>query len=124
MSFTVDQLVIFAARSGNLPLLIERVRAGGDINYLDPEHGSALSEAIRSRDLDVLDWLIASGVDVNARHHDAIGPLEIALHNPAPEVVYRLVCAGAKLTRTARPYYRQRLDKCLAQTSTKHKNEN
>ena len=122
MSFTLDQLVIFAARGGNLPLLKERVLAGGSLNYNDPKHGSALSAAIMNADLEILDWLISNSVNVNVEYHNGIGPLEYALRNPVPEVVYRLVCAGAKLRKKTRPYYRERLEQCIAKvTATKNK---
>ena len=114
MSFAIDQLVIFAVRAGNVALLKERVEAGGDINYQDTEHGSALTAAIRKGNLDVLDWLLSSGADVHVEYHDGIGPLEVALRNPVPDVVYRLVCAGAKLKRKTRPHYRERLEACIA----------
>jgi len=113
MNFTIDQLVIFAARAGNLPLLKTRIEAGGNVNYIDPKHGSALAEAIRGRYLEVLDWLISNGCNVNVQYRDAFGPLEMALSHPDAQTVYRLVCAGAKLTRTARPHYRKRLEECL-----------
>jgi len=121
MSFTIDQLVIFAARGSNLALLEERVQAGGDVNYVDPKHGSALTEAIRQGNLDVLDWLISNGVDVNVQYHDDIGPLEVALRTLVPEVVYRLVCAGAKLRKKTRPQYRERLEQCIAEMSAASK---
>ncbi len=114
MSFTKDQLVIFAARTGNLPLLKERVEAGGDINGFDPTYGSALGEAIRQSNLEVVDWLLKNGVDLEVQQHDGVGPLEIALNHPKPELVYKLVCAGAKLRKRSRPHYRQRLEECLA----------
>lgn len=117
MSFTIDQLTIFSARSGNLQLLKERVQAGGDINYIDSSHGSALTAAIIKGHLEVLDWLMANGVDVNVEYHDGIGPLEVALRNPESSVVYRLVCVGAKLRKKTRPYYRERLEQCLAEVS-------
>jgi|RhiMethySRZTD1v2_1073278.scaffolds.fasta_scaffold365782_2 ankyrin repeat protein len=113
MPFSIDQLVIFAARAGNLSLLKERVSAGGNINYVDPYYGSALIQAIRGCHLEALDWLITNGADVNAQYHDGFGPLEIALRCSDPQVVYRLVCAGAKLTQKARSYYRKRLEDCL-----------
>lgn len=113
MAFTKDQLVIFAARSGNLALLRERVSAGGDVNYFDSDHGSALTAAIRAMNLPTVEWLIANGADVNAEYRDGIGPLEIALHHPVPEIVDLLLQAGARLGRKARPYYAQRLTECL-----------
>ena len=123
MSFTIDQLVIFAARSGNLQLLKERVKAGGGINYNDSSHGSALTAAIIAGHIEVLDWLIANGVDVNVQYHDGIGPLEVALRSPEPTVVYRLACAGAKLRKKTRPYYRERLEQCLAEVSATGKTD-
>ena len=113
MAFTKDQLVIFAARSGNLALLRERVSAGGDVNYFDSHHGSALMAAIRAVNLPTVEWLIANGADVNAEYRDGIGPLEIALYHPVPEIVGLLLQAGARVRKKARPYYAQRLTKCL-----------
>ena len=113
MDPTADQLVIFAVRGGDLALVQERIAAGGRINAVDATHGSALSEAVRRADLQILDWLIENGADVNAKYGDGIGPLEIALRDPNPDVVRRLLYAGAVLARTARPYYRERLEACL-----------
>ena len=124
MSFTTDQLIIFAARAGDLDLLKERVEAGGDVNHQDPGHGSALGAAIRKGNLDVLDWLLSNEADPNAEYHDGIGPLEVALRHPVPEVVYRLVCAGAKLRKKTRPQYRERLEECIAAVSVATKTEN
>ncbi len=120
MSFSIDQLVIIASRAGNLHLLEERVLAGGNVNYNDSQYGSALIAAITHRHFHILDWLITNNADVNVQYHDGLGPLEIALRNSDPEIVYRLVCAGAKLTRTARPYFRKRLDDCLKTISEKN----
>lgn len=119
MAFTNDQLVIFAARAGNLLLLEKRALEGGDLNYVDPKHGSALVEAITHRHLPIIDWLLANGADINARSSSGIGPLEIALSNPDPKVVYCLVRAGAKLNRTAKPYYKKRLEACLKKFADK-----
>lgn len=117
MGFTLDQLAIFAVRADNLPLLKERIESGAAIDYHDPDHGSILGEAIRKNNIEILDWLIDNGVDVNVEYRDAVGPLEIALHSPNPEVVYRLTCAGAKLKRKARPHLRKRLEECLREVS-------
>ncbi len=77
MTSTIDQRVVFAARSGNMPVLKARVRAGGDINYVDPQHGSALVVAITHDHVDVVEWLIGTGADVNAEYHYGVGPLEV-----------------------------------------------
>lgn len=113
MAFTKDQLVIFAARSGNLASLRERVSAGSNVNHLDPVHGAPLMAAIRAVNVPAVEWLIAHGADVNHEYGDNIGPLEIALHNPVPEVVGLLLQAGARLRKKARRYYAKRLTECL-----------
>jgi hypothetical protein len=84
--------------------------------------GSSLLKAIYNSNLEILDWLIARGIDVNIEHHDGIGPLEIALIHPVPEVVYRLVCAGAKLKKKTEPNYRECLEECIAEISRKNAN--
>lgn len=113
MAFTKHQLVIFAARSGNVAALCERVRDGGDINHFDARHGAPLMAAIRHDRVAAVEWLLANGADVNAEYRDQIGPLEVALYQPNPEVVGLLLRAGARLKNKARPYYVARLTKCL-----------
>ena len=113
MAFTKHQLVIFAARSGNVAALRDRVRAGGDINHFDPKHGAPLMAAIRNDRVAAIEWLLANGADANAEYGDQVGPLEVALYHPNPEVVNLLLRAGARLRKTARPYYSARLKNCL-----------
>jgi len=113
---SLDQLVVRAARIGDLSLLQERVAAGGRINYWDAVRGNALVAAIRRADVPMLEWLVRNGADVDVDYGDAIGPLEIALRSPNAAVVRTLVYAGAKLKRTARPFYRQRLEECLRES--------
>jgi len=113
MSITLDQKVIFAARSGNLELLKERVESGGSVNVYDPKHGSALIEAIRKENKEIISFLIENGADVNYEHHDGVGPLEVALRHPNPEIVKLLAWSGAKLKKKTREYYGERLEQCL-----------
>jgi hypothetical protein len=47
MAFTKDQLVIFAARSGNIETLRKRVQAGGDVNHFDAAYGAPLMPSRR-----------------------------------------------------------------------------
>ncbi len=114
MSFNIHQKVIFAVRSGNLELVKERVSIGGDVNYQDPKHGSALVTAINNHDDVLIEWLIENGADVNLANEHEIGPLEVALHsNPEPSIVKQLAWAGARLNKKSRQYYSQRLEECL-----------
>jgi ankyrin repeat protein len=113
MGFSEHQLVIFAARSGNVAKLRERLRAGGDINHFHPKDGSPLIAAIRSHRVAAVEWLLANGADANANYGDDTGPLEIALRRPNLEIVGLLLAAGARLRRKSRPYYAVRLKNCL-----------
>ncbi len=113
MSFNIHQKVIFAVRSGNLELIKERVESGGDVNYQDDQHGSALVAAIHSGNERVLAWLIENGADVTATNERDIGFLEVALRDPNPVIVRQLAWAGAKLNKKSREYYGQRLEECL-----------
>ena len=113
MVFTINQKVIFAVRGGNLELLKERINDGGDINHQDPTHGSALAAAINNEDEVILQYLIESGVNVNAENSHGIVPLEIALHQSSDWVVRKLSSSGAKLKSRARPHWKKRLLACL-----------
>ena len=104
--------LIFAIRGGNITQAQEAVAAGGSVNG-ECDYGSPLTEAIRQQNLPILEWLLQNGADPNVDYGDAIGPLEIALHHPNPPIVRALVYGGAKLKRTARPYYRARMEACL-----------
>jgi len=114
MSFNIHQKVIFAVRSGNLDLVKERVFTGGDVNYQDAVHGSALVIAINNNDEVLVKWLIDNGADVNLSNEHEVGPLEVALHSiPKPSIVKLLAWSGAKLNKKSRHYYSQRLEECL-----------
>jgi len=113
MAFTINQKVIFAVRGKNLELLKERISDGGDINYQDPAHGSALAAAINVEDEAILQYLIENGVDVNAANSHDIVPLEMALHHSSDWVVRKLSWSGAKLKSRARPHWKERLVACL-----------
>jgi ankyrin repeat protein len=69
--------------------------------------------AIRKDRVAAVEWLLANGADANAEYGDQIGPLEVALYRPNPEVVRLLLRAGARLRKKVRPYYALRLESCL-----------
>jgi len=53
--------------------------------------------AIRNDRVAAVERLLANGADVNAKYANQIGPLEVALYHPNPEVVGLLLGAGARL---------------------------
>jgi ankyrin repeat protein len=59
MGFTIDQLLVFAARAGNFDLAEERLARGADPNYCDPDGVSAAMEAARQGDRRVMSLLLA-----------------------------------------------------------------
>ena len=114
MNISINQKVIFAARSGNLKLLIERVKAGGDINYYDQVYGSALSEAIRLENEEIIFWLLNNGADPNFKFPQKASPLEVALyHQSNPKLVNLHINYGYTLKDTSSQIYKERLKKCL-----------
>ncbi len=113
MAFTLDQQIIFAVRAGNLELVKERIEAGGDLNYQDSKHGSALVSAINNGDEVILQFLIDNGADVNGENSYGIVPLEIALHHANNNIVRKLSWSGAKLNSRSQPHWKERLEACL-----------
>tara|TARA_B100000965_G_scaffold380301_1_gene376742 strand:+ start:1344 stop:1703 length:360 start_codon:yes stop_codon:yes gene_type:complete len=92
----------------------ERIAAGGNLNYQDASHGSALVAAINNNDVTMIQYLIDHGADVNAENTHGIVPIEIALHHATDEVVRLLAWSGAKLHSRSRPHWRKRLEECLS----------
>jgi len=114
MNISINQKVIFAARSGNLKLLKERVEAGGLINYYDPKYGSALTEAVRLENENIVLWLLNNGADSSFEYPQDKNPLEIALyHHRNSKIVRVLVNYGYNLTKKSSQIYKKRLEKCL-----------
>jgi ankyrin repeat protein len=114
MAFTINQKIIFASRGRNLELVNERICEGGDINYQDPKHGSALVAAINNNDENMVQFLIDNGANVNAENSHGVVPLEVALHHSSDEIVRKLSWSGAKLKSRSRPHWKERLESCLS----------
>jgi|TARA_Y100001968_G_scaffold177561_1_gene162663 ankyrin repeat protein len=114
MSFTIHQKLIFAARGRNLRLVEERIAEGADIDYQDPQHGSALIAAINNNDVRLIQFLIEKGINVNLQVNRGVVPLEVALHHASDDVVRLLAWSGAKLSSRARSHWKERLRQCLA----------
>jgi ankyrin repeat protein len=111
---TQNQLLIFAAMAGNCSLVEERIAAGADVSYSDERLGSALLQAIRCHHHEVVQLLIARGVDVRSVDSHGQGVLEYALHGNDDSMVALLLNAGAQLQSHALPRFRDMLTASLA----------
>jgi len=115
MTFSLDQLLIFAVRAGNLTVAKERLAQGASPNYLDPVHGSAAMEAVRRGDAEMLGLLLQAGLTSNGPAAlDQGGLMEGALHHNQTHIAILLLHRGFQLLPHARPIYKERLQNVLA----------
>jgi ankyrin repeat protein len=111
--FNIHQLLIFAARAGNLELMSERIAAGADVSYQDEQHGSALFVAIASHHASAVDLLLSHGVDVHMTDSYAQGALEYALRFQDDAIASALLRSGASLQPHALPHFKDTLTEHL-----------
>lgn len=86
-----------AVRKGDIATVEQALGAGADVHRLDGNKWTALHEACRHGQLEMVEFLLAKGLDPNA-HHPSIGytPLFVATFEPGyPEIVKALLGAGA-----------------------------
>jgi ankyrin repeat protein len=113
MAFTQDELVAFAARSGNVELMRERIAAGSD-----PTRSGALLAAIAARRSGAITALLELGADPNAPDHYGQVALDYALRIGDASVVRELLAYGARLSHHSRPHWAEKLQELLAQSSS------
>jgi len=118
--FTIHQLLIFAARAGNLDVMRERIVAGADLSYRDDRHGSALFAAIRGHHVSAVELLVSQGADVHMSDAHGQGPLEYSLRFQDDKITATLLQAGARLRPHARAHFRQALTEHLKRTGLQH----
>ena len=118
--FTIHQLLIFAARAGNLDLMRERINAWADVSYYDEQHGSALFEAIRGHHLSAVELLLESGADVHMATPHGWGALEYALCAKDDRITAALLRSGARLKQHALPHFRKALTEHLKRRGLLH----
>ena len=64
-------LLILAIRLGNLPLFKELIRAGASLNYRDKNNETVLTQAIKYKNREIIDWLLQADLDPRI-HKNAI----------------------------------------------------
>ncbi len=70
--------ILYAVLAGNLDCVKERVEAGGDIDWMDGQRGTALMQAAQRGHRKILEYLIDKGADVNLKNPEGITALDWA----------------------------------------------
>jgi ankyrin repeat protein len=91
----------------------ERIAAGADVSYYDPQHGSALFAAIAGHHGSVVELLLSNGSDVHMADVYGDGPLEHSLHLQDDTITSLLLQSGARLKPHALPHFREALTEHL-----------
>lgn len=90
-----------AAEDGDVDALHDLVNAGGDVNALRPvDEVSPLSLAVRTHQLDAINWLLDNGADVNGEDGDGGTALIAAAFFGYSDIFKTLVDAGADLEKS------------------------
>lgn len=118
--FTIHQLLIFAARGGNLEVMRERLSAGADVSYVDEYHGSALFAAIVGRHVTAAEFLIANGADLQVTDAHGQGPLEYSLRYGNDDITAALLRAKARLQPHALSRFRELLSEHFRRRGIQH----
>ena len=113
MPFSLDQLLTFAARSGDVALIRERVALGAD-----PTRSGALLCAVSGGHIEAIDALMELGADIGARDRYGYGPIEYALRKRDAPLVLHLVHRGATLAKRSRDHWRSQLEDVLSSAPT------
>jgi len=120
VSFTPNQLLIFAARAGNYALAEERLAGGADPNYFDSSHGSAALESVRRGDARMLGILLDSGLSPSSPAAAEYGGLiEAALRYENDEIAILLAEHGFRLVPHTRSIFSARLARAFANRKRK-----
>ena len=118
--FSIHQLLIFAARAGNVDLMRERIAAGADVSYYDQQHGSALFAAIAGHHRSAIELLLSNGADVQMADAYGHGPLECSLQLQDDNITSALLQSGARLKPHALPHFRDALTEHLRRRASRH----
>lgn len=108
--FTTHQLLIFACRSGNIPLVDERIKLGGDVDYYDPQNGSPLFEAVRKDNPELIAFLLDAGAKLNIQDNKGRGLVEAAIYHNSRNALRLILDRGSHVVDKGKPNYRKMLE--------------
>lgn len=96
--------MLFAVRTDNIHELISFVEQGANINWQDSnmEGVTALHEASRKGNIEIVRYLLQKGADIHLRNYKGFSPLHIAAYCGENEIVSSLIAAGADINAKAK----------------------
>ena len=93
---SMDEHLVSFAGTGNMSLVRHVVGKGADISY-HGRHGTALAKAVRSRQEDIVDFLLEQGADPNGRAGLPGTALTAAVKTGSMRMVRKILDAGANI---------------------------
>ena len=96
--------MLFAVRSNNIDELMNLIEQGANINWQDSrmEGVTALHEASRKGNIEIVRYLLERGSDIHSKSYDGFSPLHIAAYCGENEIVCALIAAGADVNAKAK----------------------
>jgi len=96
--------MLFAIRTDNINGLINLIEEGADINWKDSkmEGVTALHEAARRGNIEIVRYLLQNGADINSKNYNGLTPLHIAAYCGENIIVNTLISEGAKVNIKAK----------------------
>ncbi len=104
---TLNDLLIFSCRSGNIDLIKERIEAGADINYQNRNGETPILAAIKKESISAVSYLIEQGANSNCKDNYENTPLEYAVEFNSKEIAELLFNNGAYLGNKASPHVKE-----------------
>jgi len=92
---TKDVGLYIAALSGDLANVKRLTQEGSDVDRKDEWGGTALYWAMRGKQKEVAEFLIAHGANVNVKGEKDLTPLHLAITNNQKELIETLIARGA-----------------------------
>src|SRR5436190_13240561 len=90
-----EAILISAVKSGDVKAVRAALQQGASISAAEPDGSTALHEAVRRENLEMVDVLLAARADVKAATRYKITPLSLACATGNAPLIERLLKAGA-----------------------------
>jgi len=96
--------MLFAVRTDNIYELMNLMEQGANINWQDSrmEGVSALHEASRNGNIEIVRYLLQKGSDIQLKNYNGLSPLHVAAYCGENEIVRALIAVGADVNAKAK----------------------